>query len=53
MNPTSTYNQNRAALNQLMDFIVTDEFMELPAPKRHEYLQQLKNLIRAIVKAEE
>jgi hypothetical protein len=46
MNPSSTYQQNRAALNQLMDFIVTDEFMELPASERKEYLKRLTELIK-------
>jgi len=53
MTPLTTYNHNRAALNYLMDFITTDEFLELPAPERQQYLQKLKELIKAVMMGEE
>jgi hypothetical protein len=53
MNPSPTYQQNRQALNQLMDFITTNAFIELAAPERQQYLQRLKQLIKSALAGEE
>jgi hypothetical protein len=46
---STKYQSNRATLNYLMDFITTDEFMELPAPERQQYLECLKQLLGEII----
>jgi hypothetical protein len=53
MIPLTPYQLNRIALNELMNFITTDKFIELPAPERQPYLQKLKELIKAAMAGEE
>lgn len=48
MTPQAIYNQSRLDLNELMDFITTDEFIELPAAERRQHLQKLKQLLHVM-----
>lgn len=43
----TTYQQHRNALNDILNFLGTDEFLELPEPERRVCLQKLTELVKA------
>ena len=47
------YQQTRAELNNLMDFIITEGFIKLTDTERHQHLEKLKQLIKATIAGEE
>lgn len=49
MTPETKYQTTRQALDHLLNFITTHQFVKLPAPQRKQHLQKLKQLIKAVM----
>ena len=53
MSLLNTYLQNRNALNDILEYISTDEFIELPEQERRAVLERMKELVRLAAACDE